>query len=354
MGREVERESAWRNLFADVTNASVSVAKYQISMGFVQSLLSGLVYVIIVFLGARLILSGQGFSVGMLFAFISFRQTFNDRAVGFINQLVQFRLLGLHLDRLSDIVTAVPETDTATAKKIDVKGAIKVKDLSFRYGAADQFVLQDLNFEVAPGDFIAVTGPSGGGKTTLLKLLLGLQRPTEGTIDLDGNRADPDLWRAWRSHVGVVAQDDRLLSGSIADNIAFFDPDLDMARVQAAAKLAQVHDEIMRAPMQYLGLVGDMGSTLSGGQRQRVLLARALYSQPRILILDEGTANLDEETEEAIADLVESMPITRIIVAHRPELIRRAARVLYVKDRRISEIAARGAVTPKAAQIAAV
>jgi ATP-binding cassette subfamily B protein RaxB len=354
MGREVERESAWRNLFADVTNASVSVAKYQISMGFVQSLLSGLVYVIIVFLGARLILSGQGFSVGMLFAFISFRQTFNDRAVGFINQLVQFRLLGLHLDRLSDIVTAVPETDTATAKKIDVKGAIKVKDLSFRYGAADQFVLQDLNFEVAPGDFIAVTGPSGGGKTTLLKLLLGLQRPTEGTIDLDGNRADPDLWRAWRSHVGVVAQDDRLLSGTIADNIAFFDPDLDMARVQAAAKLAQVHDEIMRAPMQYLGLVGDMGSTLSGGQRQRVLLARALYSQPRILILDEGTANLDEETEEAIADLVESMPITRIIVAHRPELIRRAARVLYVKDRRISEIAARGAVTPKAAQIAAV
>jgi ATP-binding cassette subfamily B protein RaxB len=106
--------------------------------------------------------------------------------------------------------------------------------------------------------------------------------------------------------------------------------------------------------MQYLGLVGDMGSTLSGGQRQRVLLARALYSQPRILILDEGTANLDEETEEAIADLVESMPITRLRVAHRPELIRRAARVLYVKDRRISEIAARGAVTPKAAQIAAV
>jgi ATP-binding cassette subfamily B protein RaxB len=191
--------------------------------------------------------------------------------------------------------------------------------------------------DIEPGSFVAITGPSGGGKTTLLKLLLGLHRPTSGTIDLDGHRADPELWRAWRSHVGVVAQDDRLLSGTIADNIAFFDPDLDMKRVQEAAMAAQVHDDIMRAPMQYLGLVGDMGSTLSGGQRQRVLLARALYARPRILVLDEGTANLDEATEDTIADLVAKMPITRIVVAHRPALIRRADRILVVKDRRISE-----------------
>ncbi len=338
MGREAERESAWRNLYAEVTNAGISVGKYQIGFGFIQTLLSGLVNVIIIYLGARLILTGQGFSVGMLFAFLSFRQTFNERAVGFINQLVQFRLLGLHLDRLADIVTAVPETETATAQRLDVKGALKVRELSFRYGVADQFVLQDVNFEVMPGEFVAITGPSGGGKTTFLKLLLGLHRPTSGTIDLDGNRADPELWRAWRAHVGVVSQDDRLLSGTIADNIAFFDPDLDMAKVQAAAAAAQVHDEIMRAPMQYLGLVGDMGSTLSGGQRQRVLLARALYGQPRVLLLDEGTANLDEETEAAIADLIEKMPITRIVVAHRPALIRRAKRVFLVKERHITEV----------------
>ena len=137
---------------------------------------------------------------------------------------------------------------------------------------------------------------------------------------------------------GDLAQDDRLLSGTIADNIAFFDPDLDMKRVQEAAMAAQVHDDIMRAPMQYLGLVGDMGSTLSGGQRQRVLLARALYGRPRILVLDEGTANLDEATEEAIADLIAKMPITRIVVAHRPALIRRASRIFLVKDRQISEV----------------
>ena len=337
MGREAERESAWRNLSADVTNAGISVGKYQISMACVQTLLTGLVYVIIVYLGARLILTGQGFSVGMLFAFLSFRQTLNDRAVGFINQLVQFRLLGLHLDRLADIVSAEPESDAARMQSLDVKGAIKVRELSFRYGASDQFTLQDIDLDIDPGSFVAITGPSGGGKTTLLKLLLGLHRPTSGTIDLDGHRADPELWRAWRSHVGVVAQDDRLLSGTIADNIAFFDPDLDMKRVQEAAMAAQVHDDIMRAPMQYLGLVGDMGSTLSGGQRQRVLLARALYARPRILVLDEGTANLDEATEDTIADLVAKMPITRIVVAHRPALIRRADRILVVKDRRISE-----------------
>ena len=338
MGREAERESVWRNLYAEVTNAGISVGKYQISMQLVQTLITGLVYVIIVYFGAQLILNNKGFSVGMLFAFLSFRQTFNDRAISFISQLVQFRLMGLHLDRLADIVTAAPETEGLATPSLDVKGSIKVRDLSFRYGAADQLVLRDINLEVAPGDFIAITGPSGGGKTTLLKLLLGLHRPTSGFIELDGYRASPELWRAWRAHAGIVSQDDRLLSGTIADNIAFFDPDLDMSKVQAAATAAQVHEDIMRAPMQYLGLVGDMGSTLSGGQRQRVLLARALYGGPRVLFLDEGTANLDEKTEEAVADLIEKMPITRIVVAHRPALIRRSKRVFLLMENQIAEI----------------
>jgi len=353
MGREAERESAWRNLHAESTNASISVGKFQISQSMVQSIVTGLQNVIVIYMAARLILDAQGFSVGMLYSFLSFRQTFTDRTVGLINQFMQFRFLRLHLDRLADIVTTEAEgTGEAPATLLDVQGRIRVKDVSFRYGATDPLVLEDVNLLIEPGEFIAITGASGGGKTTLMKLLLGLNRPTDGMIELDGHRATPELFRAWRQSVGVVAQDDRLLSGSIADNIACFDPDLDMERVQAAAMAAQVHADIIKSPMQYLTLVGDMGSTLSGGQRQRVLLARALYRQPTVLVLDEGTANLDERNEELIADLIHALPITRIVVAHRPALIRRASKVYVVGGRKITEVESRETAVMIAAESA--
>ena len=338
-GREVEREGVWRNLYSCVINAQTSVAKFQINATFLQAAVTGLQTVLVIYFGARAVVAGAGFSVGMLLAFLSFRQTFTDRTASLVNQLVQFRLLDLHLDRLADIVTAPPEPRDHALPSLSRSGRIELADVAFRYGATEPFVLKDIRLTVEPGEFVALTGPSGGGKTTLVKLMLGLVAPTHGEIRLDGQPANPRLWRAWRERVGVVSQDDRLLSGTIADNIGFFDPDLDMQRVQAAAAAAHVHAEIVAKPMQYLSLIGDMGSSLSGGQRQRILLARALYRQPSLLVLDEGTANLDGATEEAIAELIAALPITRIVVAHRPALVRRAGRVIEVGGGRVSSSA---------------
>ena len=353
LGREAVRESGWRNLHAESTNASIAVGRLTTSQGFLQSAITGLQTVIVIYVAGRAILDGQGFSVGMLFSFLSYRQTFTDRANALVNQIVQFRFLRLHLDRLSDIVTTPAETSGTAAGPMEIKGHVRLKQVSFRYGATDPLVLEDIDLEIAPGDYVAIHGASGGGKTTLLKLLLGLNQPTDGAIELDGQRATPERWRAWRSQVGVVAQDDRLLSGTLSDNIAGFDPDLDMQRVVSSAMAAQVHGDIARMPMQYLTLVGDMGSTLSGGQRQRILLARALYRNPKILILDEGTANLDEQNEELIANLIDQMTITRIVVAHRPALLRRAERVFEVGARKLTAVQYGLAPEPLAPAIAA-
>lgn len=336
MGQEANREAHWRNLYTRYTNASIAVSKLSLTQASLQTLVNGLQTVLIIYFGARAVLAADGLSLGMLFAFLSFRQTFSDRANALIAQFFQMRLIRLHLDRLGDIVQAVPDPTDAPHLS-EVEGGVTLEASAFRYGATDPWVFRNLNLSVKPGEFLAITGPSGGGKTTLLKILLGLQDPQEGRILLDGHEATPGRWRAWREQMGVVAQDDRLLSGSLVDNIAFFDPDLDMGKVVAAAMMARVHDEISRMPMGYLSLVGDMGSTLSGGQKQRILLARALYRQPRILVLDEGTANLDVETEEVVADLIKAMNITRIVVAHRPALLARADRILRLDEKGVSE-----------------
>lgn len=337
MGGEADREHKWRNLLVEAMNPSIRISKYQAILQSARTLIFGLVTVVIIYLAAQKVIEGAGFSAGMLFAFLAYRQIYEDRVGSIIEQSIRFRLLRVNLDRLSDIL-AEPAEITGIASMPQGDGAIALKGVGFRYGEGDPLILDNLDLEVRPGEYLGIVGPSGRGKTTLLKVLLGIQVPIEGEVWLNGALASPAGWRAWRGLVGVVAQDDRLLSGTIAENIGFFDPALDMVRVHEVAHMARISDDISRMPLGYLSKIGDMGAALSGGQKQRLLLARALYRRPKVLILDEGTANLDSATEEALADLIAELPITRIVVAHRPALLLRAHRVLTLTGGLLREV----------------
>lgn len=333
-GREAARESAWRNLFTHYINANTRYGGWIIGQRSLQTLITGLQLIILVYIGAKAVMSGD-LSLGMLFAFLSFAQSFTLSASALVQKSVDFRLLGLHLERLSDIIYAPQEDrniDGQTFGLKDIQGQLSLKAVSFRYGPDDPLILDRFSLEVKSGELLAITGKSGGGKTTLLKLILGLYTPESGEILIDGRPLEQIDLALLRQKIGVVMQDDALLSGNLSENISVFDADLDMDRVMDAAKSARIHDEIMAMPMQYRSHIGDMGSILSGGQRQRILLARALYHRPKLLFLDEGTANLDVLTEKEIADVISALPITRIIIAHRPEFLARADRIIEIKS----------------------
>nr|WP_293034051.1 ATP-binding cassette domain-containing protein [Paraburkholderia sp.] len=183
---------------------------------------------------------------------------------------------------------------------------------------------------ITPGESVAIVGPSGCGKTTLVNVLLGALEPTSGVIRIGGIELGRLGLERLRTLIGAVMQDDVLFAGSIAQNISFFDPDADSQWIAECARLAAVHDDIAAMPMGYNTLVGDMGTVLSGGQKQRVLLAQALYRRPKILVLDEATSHLDLQREQHVNAAVSKLKMTRIIVAHRPETIASASRVVML------------------------
>lgn len=329
---EAMRESTWRNLNGRAFNESVGVARIQQRLKLIEDVVFAIQYIVILYFASRRVIVGTGFTIGMLYAFLAFRAMFTERFLTLVSRGLEFGMLGLFAERIGDLVSESPEVGTAKERVlVSMSGDIVLDNVSFRYGTTDPQVLKGVNLRIQPGEFLAITGPTGGGKTTLLKLLLGLREPTEGRILLNGEIATPEHWQWWRRRMGVVRQDDQLFSGTLADNISFFDPDMDMEKVRNAATAAKVHEDIMSMPAKYLTLVGDMGSILSGGQKQRVLLARALYRGPEVLVLDEGTANLDPVIEELIAGVIATMNITRIVVAHRPALVNRASRVIRVE-----------------------
>lgn len=340
LAHEAPRTVAWQNLAVDQFNASIRVQRLGILYQGLNGILFGAENIITIWLGALLVLditTGTGFSIGMLFAFMAYKTQFVQRTTALIEKGLELRMLGLHTERVSDIALTVAEEhdDSTGMDAIPLQGRIEVKHLSFRHAETDPLVLQDVSFSIRAGESLAIVGPSGCGKTTLVKLMLGLLKPLDGSIEVDGFPLDHLGHTRYRSAVASVMQDDQLFAGSISENVCFFDPHPDYKLIEASARLAAIHDDIATMPMQYNTLVGDMGTVLSGGQKQRLLLARALYRQPRILILDEATSHLDIVRERSVNDAIRILQLTRVIVAHRPETIASADRVITLEAGKI-------------------
>jgi ATP-binding cassette, subfamily B, bacterial CvaB/MchF/RaxB len=329
--RENDREGQWLNRYAEVVSANVRLGRTKIAFITINEVIFGLENIVSIYLAARMALA-DALTIGMIFAFMSYKQHFAEKAVQLVEKALDFRILELHLERLGDIALSRLERghDQVLDYMRPIDGRIELRNVFFQYAETEPFVLEDFSTVIEPGEFVTIMGPSGGGKTTLIKIMLGLLEPTRGEVLIDGVALSVLGARAYREQVGAVMQEDQLLSGSIADNICFFDASFDQGRMIQCASLARIHDEILTMPMTYNTLIGDMGSSLSGGQKQRVLLARALYRQPRILFLDEGTAHLDVENEKQINESLRHLRMTRISVAHRPEMTSGADRIIRV------------------------
>jgi ATP-binding cassette subfamily B protein RaxB len=339
-GAEADRQSRFMNLVVDAMNADIVVRRLEVTLSVAHRGLFGLERVLVLWVGALLVLD-QALTVGMLLAFVAYKEQFSQRVAALIDKWAELKMLKVQGERLADIVLAEPENVHADAlHRLSVDdGApplIELRNVRFRYSDSEPEVLHQINLSIEPGESVAIVGPSGCGKTTLIKLMLGILKPVQGEVLVGGRTLDAMGAASWRAMVGTVMQDEPLFAGSIADNVSFFDPRPDMERVIECARLASVHEEIDALPMGYHTLIGDMGAMLSGGQKQRVLLARALYKRPRVLFLDEATSALDVDRERLVNQSVRQLRLTRVIVAHRPETIATADRVIVLDGGNVS------------------
>lgn len=337
-GREVQRQSVWHNKYADSLNAGIRVGHLNIGYEAINKVIFGLENVLVVYFAAMLVMDGD-LTVGMLFAFMAYKRQFVEKMASLIEKIIEFKMLSLHFDRLADISLTDKEGNMqGEVSSKAISGAIELQGVTYRYNSKEAPVFKELDLKIKAGESVAIVGPSGCGKTTLAKIMLGLFEAEAGKVQVDGVDIRQIGLSKYRSQIAAVMQDDQLLSGSIADNISFFDPELDMLKVEWAAQIAAIDKDIMSMTMGYNTLVGDMGAALSGGQIQRLLLARALYRKPKILFMDEATSNLDTKLESSVNDAVKNLDITRIIIAHRPETIASADRVIELRYGKVIEV----------------
>jgi len=330
---EPQRESEWRNLFVSATNSRIRTGNLQVVDNAVRQVLFQGARIATVYLLARRGLDGQ-ISIGMISAYVAYLGMFTTRGCGIVDRVLEYKLLEVPLNRLADIVFSEEEPCEGAGTDRPL-GDIELRHVSFSYSRDEPEILRDCSVNIRQSELVAIAGPSGVGKSTLLQIVAGHESITGGELLINGRPANHWLPHDLRSQMAVVFQDDRLLKGSIAENIALFKSAFDMARVRSAAETACIAADIEALPMGYQTRIGDLGSSLSRGQVQRILLARAFYRRPALLLLDEATSGLDYALEKEVISGLCELPATKLVVTHSDLMLQAADRVLWLHEGRL-------------------
>ncbi|WP_250880636.1 colicin V export peptidase/ABC transporter CvaB [Escherichia coli] len=325
------RGAHWLNMKIDAINSGIKLTRMDLLFGGINTFVTACDQIVILWLGAGLVIDNQ-MTIGMFVAFSSFRGQFSERVASLTSFLLQLRIMSLHNERIADIALHEKEEKKPEIEIVADMGPISLEtnSLSYRYDSQSAPIFSALSLSVAPGESVAITGASGAGKTTLMKVLCGLFEPDSGRVLINGIDIRQIGINNYHRMIACVMQDDRLFSGSIRENICGFAEEMDEEWMVECARASHIHDVIMNMPMGYETLIGELGEGLSGGQKQRIFIARALYRKPGILFMDEATSALDSESEHFVNVAIKNMNITRVIIAHRETTLRTVDRVISI------------------------
>ncbi len=325
------RGAHWLNMKIDAINSGIKLTRMDLLFGGINTFVTACDQIVILWLGAGLVIDNQ-MTIGMFVAFSSFRGQFSERVASLTSFLLQLRIMSLHNERIADIALHEKEEKKPELEIVAHMGPISLETngLSYRYDSQSAPIFSALSLSVAPGESVAITGASGAGKTTLMKVLCGLFEPDSGRVLINGIDIRQIGINNYHRMIACVMQDDRLFSGSIRENICGFAEEMDEEWMVECARASHIHDVIMNMPMGYETLIGELGEGLSGGQKQRIFIARALYRKPGILFMDEATSALDSESEHFVNVAIKNMNITRVIIAHRETTLRTVDRVISI------------------------
>ena len=325
------RGAHWLNMKIDAINSGIKLTRMDLLFGGINTFVTACDQIVILWLGAGLVIDNQ-MTIGMFVAFSSFRGQFSERVASLTSFLLQLRIMSLHNERIADIALHEKEEKKPEIEIVAHMGPISLETngLSYRYDSQSAPIFSALSLSVAPGESVAITGASGAGKTTLMKVLCGLFEPDSGRVLINGIDIRQIGINNYHRMIACVMQDDRLFSGSIRENICGFAEEMDEEWMVECARASHIHDVIMNMPMGYETLIGELGEGLSGGQKQHIFIARALYRKPGILFMDEATSALDSESEHFVNVAIKNMNITRVIIAHRETTLRTVDRVISI------------------------